>query len=79
MKKMTLLTATLLTATCIGGSTLTVHAAPSDYSQITKNGNRIIISYGSGCNNSSLAEQIKNCLQNILQNCPNNQPDTDKP
>ena len=84
MKKMTLLKATLLTATCIGGSALTANAASPNCTQITQNGNRIIISYGSGCNNSSLAEQIQSCLQNILQNCPNNQPennvpDTDQP
>ncbi len=90
MKKTALLTATILTVTCLGGNTLSANAASNQFSQITKNGNKIIFSYGSNCGNSTLLEQIKDCLQNIIPNCPgtgtpdtdtpdNSQPDNDKP
>ncbi len=85
MKKRTLLTATAVTLICLGGQSITVQAAPKNMAHILsdKNGNRVIISYGSGCSQSlqDILNQLSNCIPNIPeQNIPEqNIPDQNIP
>lgn len=62
MRKMTLLAAALLSVACIGGQTLTASAAPASKYVSNLNGGRIVVTYGSSCDLSSLLEQFKNCF-----------------
>lgn len=82
MKKLTVLTATALTIAGIGSQTLVAHAAPGirptqpvqgKQVEFCQNGNKVIISYGSGCNIQDLLEQLENCLPQP------NLPGTDRP
>ncbi len=84
MKKRTLLAATALTLTCLGGQSLTAQAAPGQVIS-NKNGNRVIISYGSNCptNLQDILDKLQNCIPNItLPDCQKpetNLPGTDAP
>lgn len=80
MKKITLLTATALTIAGLGGQTLVAQAAPriqvaqsvqSKQVDFCQNGNKVIISYGSGCDIQSALDQLKNCLPelNLPEDC----------
>lgn len=74
MKKTTLLAVTALTFTCLGGQTLTAQAAPKNMGQIisNRNGNRVIISYGSNCspNIQDILDKLQNCIPSItLPDC----------
>ena len=83
MKKFTLLTATALTVSCIGGQAITSQAASNNWHTTTMKGNRVIFTYGSGCDIKSLWDKLENCFPNInLPGCElpdNNAPDTDIP
>lgn len=85
MKKTTLLAATALTMTCLGGQTLTAQAAPGNNRQIISRGNRIYITYGSDCNQSlqDILDKLQNCIPNIsLPDCEKpeeNIPETEAP
>lgn len=80
MKKITLLTATVLTIAGLGGQSIVAQAAPGiQFAQpiqnkqvdFCQNGNKVIISYGSGCDIQSALDQLKNCLPdlNLPENC----------
>lgn len=58
MKKITLLTATVLAFMGLAGQALPVQAASRNFCQALPGGGKIFITYGSDCN-----------LQNILENC----------
>lgn len=78
MKKITLLAATALTLTCLGGQALTAEAASGNCNQISLKGNRVLITYGSGCNVQELFDKLENCFPNI--NLPGCQfPDSNIP
>lgn len=82
MKKRTLLAATAFTLTCLGGQSITAQAAPKNMEHFltNKNGNRVIISYGSGCSQSlrDILDQLSNCIPNItLPDC--DQPEAEAP
>lgn len=83
MKKFTLLTATALTVSCIGGQAITSQAASNNWHTTTLKGNRVIVTYGSGCGIQSLWDKLENCFPNInLPGCElpdNNAPETDIP
>ena len=57
MKKMILLTATALTLTCLGGPALTSQAASNNWNTVSLKGNRVIVTYGSGCDIQGLLDQ----------------------
>ena len=69
MKKITLLTATALTLGCLGGQTLTSQAATNNCNTVSLKGNRVIVTYGSGCDVQDLWNQLENCLpENCIPN-----------
>lgn len=87
MKKITLLTATALTLAGLGSQTMVAQAAPhiqplrpgqSRVFEMCQEGNKVIISYGNGCNIQDLLGQLENCFPSISFpgiNCP----ETDAP
>ena len=82
MKKKTILLTTALTLTCLGSQSLSAQAATKNWGQgiFNKNGNRVIISYGSDCtqNLQDILNQLSNCIPNVtLPDC--NLPGTDAP
>ena len=83
MKKITLFTATALTVSCIGGQAITSQAASNNWHTTTLKGNRVIVTYGSGCDIQSLWDKLENCFPNInLPGCElpdSNAPETDIP
>lgn len=92
MKKITLLTATALTIAGLSGQTLVAQAAPriqitqpaqSKQVELCQNGNKVVISYGSGCNTQNIFNNLQNCFPNLNlpENCfPSiNLPETDLP
>ena len=83
MRKLTLLTATALTLTCLGGGAITSEAASNNWNSVTLKGNRVIVTYGSGCDVQALMEQLGNCLPSVsLPGCslPGvNTPETNVP
>ena len=83
MKKITLFTATALTVSCIGGQAITSQAASNNWHTTTLKGNRVIVTYGSGCDIQSLWDKLENCFPNInLPGCElpdSNAPETDVP
>lgn len=83
MKKITLFTATALTVSCIGGQAITSQAASNNWHTTTLKGNRVIVTYGSGCDIQSLWDKPENCFPNInLPGCElpdSNAPETDVP
>ena len=88
MRKVTLLTATALILTAMGGHTLTAQAAPKSYTKLFQNGNRVIVTYGSDCNVQNIFDRLESCLPNItLPGCglpeteapENNQPEAGPP
>lgn len=82
MRKITVLTATALTAMGLVSQTLPVEAANNRYCQVPKGDNKVFITYSSDCNIQSLLEQLQNCFPGIiLPDCefPGSAPDTDVP
>lgn len=87
MKKTTLLAVTALTFTCLGSQALTAQAAPKNMGQLisNRNGNRVIISYGSNCsqNIQNILDKIQNCIPSVtLPDCEKPEadlPETDAP
>lgn len=83
MKKMILLTATALTLTCLGGPALTSQAASNNWNTVSLKGNRVIVTYGSGCDIQGLLDQLGNCDLNVsLPGCNlpgNTTPETNIP
>ncbi len=78
MKKLTLLAVTALTTTCLGGQVLTTQAATLNKKHIFSNGNRIIVTYRSGCNIQDIFNKLENCFPSIsLPDCE--LPDADAP
>ncbi|HIW82530.1 MAG TPA: transporter [Candidatus Acetatifactor stercoripullorum] len=79
MRKLTLLTAALLSTAALGSQTLTAQAAGNGWKNtvISKNGNRIVISYQENCDLSSLLEQWKDCFPSVNPSLP--ETDTDLP
>lgn len=78
MKKLTLLAVTALTMTCLGGQALTTEAATLNKKHIFSNGNRIIVTYRSGCNIQDIFNKLEGCFPNIsLPDCE--LPDADAP
>lgn len=73
MKKITLLTATALTLAGLGSQTLTAQAAAKNWEQICSNGNRVYVTYGTGCDIQGLLDNLQNCFPNITL------PDCDTP
>lgn len=73
MKKRTLIAATALTLTCLGGQTISAQAATNNNCITLPNGSQIIVGYGSGCDiegieNLGNVENIQDIL-NELGNC----------
>lgn len=82
MKKLTVLTATALTAMGLVSQTLPVEAANNRHCQVLKGDNKVFITYGSDCNIQNLLEQLGNCFPGIIPpDCefPGSAPDTDAP
>lgn len=83
MKKATLLAVTAFTLTCLGGQSLTAQAAPDSQRRLCSKGNRIIISYGSGCDFQDILNKLENCFPGIsLPDCETpeeNVPEIDNP
>ncbi len=78
MRKTTLLAATALTLTCLGGQTLNTQAATDNRYQVVTNGNRVIIAYRTGCNVQDILNKLENCFGGItLPDC--NIPGEDAP
>lgn len=75
MKKTTLLAITAFTFVSLGGQTLTAQAAPRTNRQVITNGNKVFITYGSGCAQSlqEILDKLQNCIPNITL------PDCEKP
>lgn len=80
MRKLTLLTAGLLTAASLGGGAMTAEAASLKDAQVIRNGNSVIITYGmNGGDNctsdipeqikTQIMEQIKDRLENQWNSC----------
>ncbi len=84
MRKLTLLSAGILTLACLGGQAITAEASSLNNAQVVRSGNHIIISYsGSICDSDSagqLKSQIKEQLSNILSGaCTTNKPGAGAP
>ena len=87
MKKITLLTAALLSVATLGGQTLTTQAAGKNWQTATTtvNGNRVVVSYNGNCDVSSLLDKLKDCFPSLNPSLPdtetpdNNTPDTETP
>ena len=72
MKKMTLLTLTVLTLTCIGGQTLTAHANTSCGKQLLSNGTKVYWAYSADCNINiqNILDRLESCFPGIsLPDC----------
>ncbi len=71
MKKITLLAATALTMTAIGGQSITTQAARQNGIQWYSKDN-VVIGYGSNCNIQDILGQLGDCFPNIsLPDCEN--------
>ncbi len=69
MRKITLLAATALSLTCLGGQTLSAQAAAPNQYQLITHGNKIMIAYRPDCNVQDILNQLENCFGSI--NFPN--------
>ena len=72
MKKTTLLAATALTLTCLGGQTLTTQAAVPSCGKLlsNSNGKQVVVYYGSGCDITNIFDRLGSCFPNL--SLPNN-------
>jgi len=79
MKKITVLTVTALTLSCLGGQSLAAQAASAKVQyHLSPKGNRVIFAYSSGCNVQDIFDKLENCIPNItLPDC--NLPEVDAP
>lgn len=65
MKKIALLSATTLAALSMLAQPIAAEAATKGRNPICVNGNRIIFTYGSGCNIKDALDKLENCLPGI--------------
>lgn len=84
MKKLTLLTAALLTTASVAVTPLTAQAANAPaYKNFHVNGKQIVVAFPGNCDINSLLEQLKECFPQLAPSLPempdNNKPETDKP
>lgn len=79
MKKLAFLSTLTLTLCCFGGQTLVANAAAKNCNPISIKGNRVILAYGSNCDNfQNIWDSLQNCFPEIsLPDC--NFPEIDKP
>lgn len=79
MKKITLLTAALLSTAALGSQTLTAQAAGNSWqsTSVSANRKRVVISYKGNCDLSTLLEQWKDCFPSLVPSLP--ESDTDIP
>lgn len=71
MKKRTLIAATALTLTCLGGQAVTAQAATGNNGITLPNGSRVIVGYGSGCNIEDIKDIANIGNIGVLGNCEN--------